>query len=131
MLVEHPDEATGLAIASGLRFAGYAVAVCSGPQEPGQCPLCGFDGCATAHDADLVVSCLGSEREVAREVMEALRARCPNVPLLIETPPATDSDLRELLADCHTLPAPATPAQIVTAVQELLVARTEETSSDA
>ncbi len=138
MLVEHPDEAAGLAIASGLRFAGYAVAVCSGPQEPGQCPLCGIDGCATAHDADLVVSCLGFEREVGREVMEALRTRCPDVPLLIVAAPVTDPDLRQLLDGremlpdgCYTLRAPATPEEIVAAVQQLLGDQTEELSSRA
>jgi len=126
VLVEHPDEAASLTIASGLRYAGYAVAICSGPLDVGQCPLCGSDGCATAHDADLVVSCLGFEREAAREVMRALRTRCPDVPLLIEAPPGTDSDLRDLFAGCHVLPAPATPEQVVAAVQEVLGKRTEE-----
>ena len=41
VLVEDPDEKAGLAIASGLRFAGYAVAVCPGPRGHGQCPLTG------------------------------------------------------------------------------------------
>jgi hypothetical protein len=131
VLVEHSDEAAGLAIASGLRFAGYAVAVCPGPHDLGQCPLCGSDGCATAHDADLVVSCLGFEREAAQEVIRALRTRCPNVPLLVETPLGTDPDLRQLLEGCHTLPAPATPEQVVAAVQALLGERTEENPSGA
>ena len=79
VLVEHRDEVAGLAIASGLRLAGYAVAVCAGPHERGKCPLTGPDGCAAVHDSDLVVSCLGFEREAAREVLHALRARCPDV----------------------------------------------------
>jgi len=63
--------------------------------------------------------------------MEALLARCPDVPLVIETPPATDPDLGELLAGCHTVPSPATPEQIVAAVQEVLGERGEEASSGA
>ena len=94
MLVEHPDEATGLAIASGLRFAGYAVAVCPGPRGHGQCPLTGPAGCAPAHDADLVVCSLGYEHEAAREVLRELRTRYPDMPLLVEVPSEVDADLQ-------------------------------------
>jgi hypothetical protein len=119
VLVEHPDEATGLAIASGLRFAGYAVGVCPGPRGHGQCPLTGPAGCAPAHDADLVVCSLGYEHEMAREVLRELRTRYPATPLLVEVPAEVDADLRELLDGCHQLQAPATPEQVVTAVQSL------------
>ncbi len=119
MLVEHPDEAAGLAIASGLRFAGYAVAVCPGPAGHGRCPLTGPAGCAPAHDADLVISSLGYEHEAAREVLRELRTRYPDTPLLVEAPSVTDAGLRELLDGCHQLPAPTTPEQIVAAVQSL------------
>ncbi len=119
MLVEHPDEAAGLAIASGLRFAGYAVAVCPGPAAHGRCPLTGPAGCAPAHDADLVVSSLGYEHEAAREVLRELRTRYPDTPLVVEAPSDTDAGLRELLHGCHQLPAPTTPEQIVAAVQSL------------
>jgi len=119
VLVEHPDEAAGLAIASGLRFAGYAVAICPGPRGHGKCPLTGPAGCAPAHDADLVVCSLGYEHEAAREVLRELRTRHPHVPLLVEVPSEIDADLRELLEGCHQLPAPASTEQIVAAVQSL------------
>ena len=119
MLVEHPDEATGLAIASGLRFAGYAVAVCPGPRGHGQCPLTGPAGCAPAHDADLVVCSLGYEHEATREVLSELRTRYPDMPLLVEVPSDIDAELRELLDGCHRLPAAATPEQVVATVQSL------------
>jgi DNA-binding response OmpR family regulator len=131
VLVEHPDEAAGIAIASGLRFAGYSVAICPGPPGRGQCPLTGPEGCAPAHDADLAICCLGYEREAAREVLRVLRTRCPNVPLLVETPPDMDADLLELLDGCHQLPAPATPEQFVAAVQSLLGTANEEGSNGA
>ncbi len=120
VLVEHPDEATGLAIASGLRFAGYAVAVCPGPGGHGRCPLTGPAGCAPAHDADLVVCSLGYEHETARAVLRELRMRYPNVPLIVETPSGPDAELQELLDGCHPLAAPASAEQIVGAVQSLL-----------
>src|SRR5450759_1791830 len=119
VLVEDPDGEAGLAIASGLRFAGYAVAVCPGPRGHGQCPLTGPAGCAPAHDADLVVCSLGYEHEVAREVLRELRTRYPDTPLLVEVPANIDGDLQGLLDGCSRLPAPATSEQIVAAVQSL------------
>jgi hypothetical protein len=119
VLVENPDEAAGLAIASGLRFAGYAVAVCPGPAGHGRCPLTGPAGCAPAHDADLVVGSLGYEQEAAREVLRELRTRYPDTPLIVEAPSEMDAGLRELLEGCHQLSAPASVEQIVAAVKGL------------
>jgi hypothetical protein len=119
VLVEDPDEQAGLAIASGLRYAGYAVAVCPGPRGHGQCPLTGPAGCAPAHDADLVVCNLGYEREIAREVLRELRMRYPDTSLLVGVPPEIGADLRELLDGCHRLPAGASAEQVVAAVQSL------------
>jgi len=131
VLVEHPDEAAGLEISSALRFAGYAVAICPGPRGRGRCPLVGPEGCAPAHDADLVVCCLGYERETAREVLRELRTRYPGIPLVVEAPPDADADQRELLAGCEQLPSPATPEQIVAVTQSLLGQVNEEVASGA
>ena len=120
VLIEHPDEATGLAIASELRFAGYAVTICTGPHRRGQCPLAGPAGCAPAHDADLVVCCLGYERDAAREVLQALRTQYPDMALLVEAPADVAADLGEQLDGCHMLPAPVTATQIAVAVARLL-----------
>src|ERR1019366_6961835 len=131
VLVEDPDGEAGLAIASGLRFAGYAVAVCPGPRGHGECPLTGPAGCAPAHDADLVVCSLGYEHEAAQEVLRELRTHYPDTPLLVEAPSDIDADLRELLDGCHRLPAPATPEQVVAAVQSLSGHVAEEGSPSA
>jgi len=131
VLVEHPDEETGLAIASGLRFAGYAVAICPGPAGHGRCPLTGPAGCAPAHDADLVVSSLGTESEAAREVLRELRTHYPDTPLLVETPSDMDTGMGELFDGCHQLPAPASTEQIVAAVQSLSGHTAEEASAGA
>jgi hypothetical protein len=120
VLVEDPDEQAGLAIASGVRLAGYAVAVCPGPRGHGQCPLTGPAGCAPAHAADLVVCNLGYEHEVAREVLRELHARYPSTPLLVVVPQEIDGDLRKVLDGCHQLPPGATPEQVVAAVQSIL-----------
>jgi len=119
VLVEHPDEQLGMDIASGLRYAGYAVAICPGPRGHARCPLTGPAGCAPAHDADLVVSSLGLERESAREIVHELRTRYPETPLLVEVPPQPDAELLALLEGCHLLTAPTTPEQVLEAVQRV------------
>jgi len=119
VLVEHPDEKLGMDIASGLRYAGYAVAICPGPRGHARCPLTGPAGCAPAHDADLVVCSLGLEHETAREILHELRTRYPETPLLVEVAPDAGTELRGLLDGCHLLTAPATPEQVVQAVQRV------------
>jgi len=131
VLIEHPDEAAGLAIASGLRYAGFAVGVCPGPRGLGQCPLTGPEGCAPAHDADVVVCSLGYEREAAREVLHELRRRYPHTKLLVEVPATIDAELRELLEGCQVVPAPASPQQIVEAVRSIAGEPAQEAEVDA
>lgn len=82
IVVEHPNEDAGLRMVAALRDEGYAVALCGGPDEVAGCPLAGPGDCAIAHDADAVVSCLG--RDASPAVVAALRARCPDVPLIID-----------------------------------------------
>ena len=117
--MEHPDEKLGMEIASGLRYAGYAVAICPGPRGHARCPLTGPAGCAPAHDADLVVSSLALGDDSAREILHELRTRYPQTPLLVEVPSDADAELRALLDGCHLLSAPATADQVVLAVQRV------------
>jgi len=131
VLVEHPDERAGLDIASGLRYAGYAVAICPGPRGHAKCPLTGPAGCAPAHDADLVVCSLGVEREAAREILNELRTRYPDTPLLVEVPAEIDADTQALLEGCHRLPATASAEEIVAEVQRLYPHEAAEGSARA
>jgi DNA-binding NtrC family response regulator len=120
VLIEHEDEAQGLALASTLREAGYAVAVCPGPAEAEKCPLTGPEGCAAAHGADVVVSSLGFDRAEAAAVLQALRTSCPDVPLVVEVDPAREGAWADLLRGCELVDAPATPDQIRSAVDRAL-----------
>ena len=126
VLIEHPDEAVGLRFASILRQAGYAVAVCPGPEQSEQCPLAGAEGCAVAHGADVVVSSLGLERPEAREVLQSLQARCPETALVVEVAPGQEAELHDLLAGCDLLDSPVVPEQLVASVRRALAARGPE-----
>jgi DNA-binding response OmpR family regulator len=120
VLIEHPDESAGLALASILRQAGYAVAVCPGPEQSEHCPLTGPEGCAVAHGADVVVSSLGFERPEAREVLQALRSRRPGTPLIVEVPPGDNADWQDLLAGCDLIVSPLQPDELVASVRAAL-----------
>jgi DNA-binding response OmpR family regulator len=122
VLVEHPDEAAGLALASGLRQAGYAVAVCPGPEQSERCPLAGPKDCSVAHGADVIVSSLGLERAEARGVLAALRTRCAGTPLIVEVTAGQEAEYGSLLEGCDLVLSPVSPEQLVAAVEGALAA---------
>jgi DNA-binding response OmpR family regulator len=121
VLIEHADESVGLELASILRGAGYAVAVCPGPEREEHCPLTGPEGCAVAHGADLVVSSLGLSRPEAREVLTALRERCPATPILVVASPGeSDASWPDLPAECTLIGSPVVPDELVASVRAAL-----------
>ena len=67
------------------------------PPGRGKCPLTGPEGCAPAHDADLVVCALGYEGDTGREVLREMRTRYPSVPVLVEVPSEIDAELEQML----------------------------------
>ncbi len=120
VLIEHPDESVGLELASILRGAGYAVAVCPGPERAEHCPLTGPEGCAVAHGADVVVSSLGLSRPEAREVLVALRERCPATPIVVVASPGDEDEWQDLPAECELITSPVVPEELVTCVHGAL-----------
>jgi CheY-like chemotaxis protein len=126
VLVEHPDETAGMAFASGLRQAGYAVAVCPGPEHSERCPLAGPEDCTVAHGADVIVSSLGLERPEARGVLAALRARCADTPLIVEVTAGQQAEYESLLEGCDLVVSPVSPEQLVAAVKGALARQRKE-----
>jgi len=126
VLIEHPDDAVGLELASILRLEGYAVAVCPGPAESERCPLTGPEGCAVAHGADVVVSALGLDSSTGRDVLQALRARLAGTPLVVEVEPGLEDEWQDLLEGCQVVASPADPNRLVASVREALAARRPE-----
>jgi len=120
ILVENPDDAAGLQLATVLRDAGYGVAVCPGPAAHERCPLAGPEGCTIAQGADAVVFGLGLERAETREVLQALRARAPHLPIVVETTRAEEELWPELLRGCEVVRPWGPPEQLVSAVHRAL-----------
>jgi len=120
VLIEHADETRGMSLAAAVRQAGYAVAVCPGPAQSERCPLAGDEGCEAAHGADVIVAGLGLGTAQSREVLEALRARCADIPLIVEVSPEEKEEWSDLLQGCETVVSPVTPEALVTAVRGVL-----------
>jgi DNA-binding response OmpR family regulator len=125
VLIEHAEEAVGMSLASGLRHAGYAVAVCPGPGRSERCPLAGDEGCEAAHGADVIVAGLGLGTPQSREVLEALRARCAGTPLVVEVAPEEKAEWAELLEGCEVVLSPVTPDELLAAVRGVLATEGE------
>jgi hypothetical protein len=120
VLVEHPDREAGLALASALRGAGYAVAVCPGPESPDPCPLAGDEGCAAAHDADAVFFSLGLGSPAAREVLRALTTSLEDAPILVAATRDEADEWRELVRGCTVVSPSVPPYQLVRLVDAAL-----------
>jgi DNA-binding NarL/FixJ family response regulator len=120
VLLEFPDRPDNRARIDALRRAGFAIAVCSGPTAQGHCPLAGDEGCAAAHDADIVVSSLGLETAEGREPLEALRTRLPHVPVLVEADAEVAARWPELVPEDDRLEPGIDPSDLVGRVSDAL-----------
>jgi DNA-binding NarL/FixJ family response regulator len=109
-----------MVLASALRQAGYAVAVCPGPAETERCPLSGPEGCSVAHGADVIVSSLGFDRVESRDVLQSLRTRLPDARLVVEVNAGRQNEWTDILQGCELVHAPATPDEVLSAVERAL-----------
>ena len=120
ILIEHTQQSAGMSLATGLRQAGYAVAICPGPAQSERCPLTGDDGCEAAHGADVIVSSLGLGTPQTREVLQGLRARCAGTPLIVEIAPEEKEKWSDLLEGCEVVVSPVGPDELLAVVREVL-----------
>lgn len=97
VLVE--DDRTALAISDFVAFqdAGFDVAFCSGPGQVRQgCPLLRGQECDMVAGADVVLHRLGSDLRIA----EAIRARHPGMPVVVEQRRRDDGSLEPVPEGC-------------------------------
>jgi hypothetical protein len=120
VLLELPDRADSRERIDALRRAGYSIAICAGPTAEGHCPLAGDEGCAAAHDADIVVSGLGLDTAQAREPLAALRTRLPQLPVLVEADAEAAARWPDLIREEQRLEPGIDSAELVSRVNEAL-----------
>jgi hypothetical protein len=92
LLVESPDPVMAISDFDAYRRAGFDVTVCEGPaDDPGECPVVRGEPCPLMAEADVVLFDLDGDARRRADVLAAMRADRPELPIVV----------------CSTAPAPA------------------------
>jgi hypothetical protein len=110
ILIEDPSPVAEVSDHSLFRQAGFEVAVCTGPDGPGTCPLIEGERCALAETADAVLFGLDLDERAGRSVLRAHLHQHPETPLVVEVPRHSDVELPHGATTCTALPSPASVA---------------------
>lgn len=88
VVIESPRSDAASAQADALAAVGVDAVVCEGPEDH-PCPLLVGEPCDLVESADAVLFDLDLDRLDDRQVLRALRARYPDLPVVAEVPTAT------------------------------------------
>lgn len=124
VLIEDPDGAVLSSCEEFLRRDGFDVAVCRGPQADGvhHCPLVTSGECSLTDGADVIYTALSWHDPKSREVLQAIRARHPQTPVVVEIPQPQVERFADLLAGCQLVLVPSGRASMRRALQDALAA---------
>jgi hypothetical protein len=93
LLVESPDSGLAISNFDAFRDAGFEVTVCEGPAvDARECPVVRGEPCPLMADADVVLFDLDSDPRTRSQVLAAMRANRPDLPIVVTsaTPVAAD-----------------------------------------
>lgn len=120
VVVESARPGAREAMVRSLHEAGFDVTTCAGPNHlhAGGCPLVETSDCPQVGRASAVVHDLDLDDPADQEVLLTLRARYPELPVVVETPTTAARRHAELLAGCTVVPpySPDHLAEVVRAV---------------
>jgi DNA-binding NarL/FixJ family response regulator len=104
-----------------LEAEGFEVMTCAGPamMHTGTCPLVETSDCALVADASAVVHDLDLENDDDREVLLTLRARYPDLPVVVEASTRTAQRFASDLEGCTVVP-PYSSERLAAAVREVV-----------
>jgi hypothetical protein len=125
VLLEEPDDCDNFAYWCVLTEAGFNVDCCSGPrrQPGGRCPLLRSGHCELVDRADVIVSTLGIDDEVSRQVIEAVQRQHTETPMIIEASREQFKRRSNLFHGHRLLPVPVTRRELLDSVHAALAAR--------
>jgi DNA-binding NtrC family response regulator len=121
IVIENADPAERWVEDRILADAGYEVVTCAGPDTPrtGPCPLVVGADCPGIAGADVVVSSLRVEKDAGRAVLAGIRKRYPDMPIIVDAPPAAVADHAAALEGCQVV-FPLTSVTLLEAVDTAL-----------
>jgi hypothetical protein len=125
VLIEHADYGVAFAAERILERKGYDLAVCGGPDHlrGARCSLVSQGRCELADKADVVVHGLNPDHAEYREVLCALRAHRPELPVVVEVKARVAQRHTGLLDDCTTLEFPMRSSTLEEAVWAAVAVR--------
>ena len=120
VLIECGDTAATIAQTGAFVDAGFAVRACPGPDAVGEdrCELLRRGRCHLVEGADVVFHDLDLDAAEDRQVLAAIRARYPELPVVVEVPTSGSHGHGhdDLLAGCTVVP-PISPERVAFAAQ--------------
>lgn len=106
VVVESDHTAAREALVQSLHAQGFDVTTCSGPNHlhAGGCPLVETSDCPQVARASAVIHDLDLDDEHDREVLLTLRARYPQLPVVVEASFQSARRHAQVLEDCVVVP---------------------------
>lgn len=106
VVVESARPAAREAMVRSLHEAGFDVTTCAGPHHlhAGGCPLIETSDCSQVSRAQAVVHDLDLDDPDDREVLLTLRARYPQLPVVLEAPTTMARRHADILEGCTVVP---------------------------
>jgi hypothetical protein len=86
LLVESAEPGVDIANFDAFRYASFEVTVCEGPaSDARECPVVRGDSCPLMSEADVVLFDLDSDPARRSEVLAAMRATRPDLPIVVRS----------------------------------------------
>lgn len=122
VLIENADSGEAWVMQKLLTDAAYDVQTCGGPDclKRHRCPLVTEEKCSLVEGADVVVHGLNLERPDQAAVLQAIRDRHPDTPVVVEVPTPIREKHANLLDGFTIVPMPATRETLIDAVRHAL-----------
>lgn len=121
VLVESCDFVKRDVLTQVLTRNGYTVQSCGGPEATdAECALVSTGACEAAAGADVIVHSMRHADRRNREVLNELRTRYPDTPIVVEVPRPVVEQYPDDFDNCRVVPQPMTSNALLEALDEVL-----------
>jgi hypothetical protein len=118
LLMESPDPGLAISNFDAFRNAGFEVTVCEGPvADTRECPVVRGEPCPLMTEADVVLFDLDSDPPRRSEVLAAMRASRPDLPIVVRSAAPAPKTAN----DCSTIRPTTSVGGQVSALQKAVL----------